>query len=229
MPRWIAGPEPKLVVARPGELPFELEAEADGGGRVVERRQQALADRLDHGAACVADRLVEQAEQLVDHVEGPRITQFVVEGVGLRGVELDGHQGDGGDRRELAGRENLAREKLSEQCQRRGSGRGQGVGSDGGSLDSDQQLVLQRVREGEDLVAGPQVRGRRRRDRKPGRSPRAGRSAAGWTWKSTDQGSCGPRIRYDPSVSSSASSIRSPAATRTWATTCGECAGPPMQ
>ena len=63
----------------------------------------------------------------------------------------------------------------------------------------------------------------------PGRCPSGGSSPNSRTWKSTDQGNCGPRSRYEPGRSSSSSSIRSPGATRIWASTWGECAGPPMQ
>ena len=103
------------------EMSLELKAKPNRGCRILERRQEALAHGLDHRPACVADGTIQNLKQLVDHVESPGVTQFLVKDVGLRRVKLNGHQGDRGNSRKLARRENLAGKKLSKECQRGGT------------------------------------------------------------------------------------------------------------
>ena len=56
---------------------------------------------------------------LVDHAEGARIAQLVVERIGLRRVERGEQERHGRDRRELARSEDLAGEQLAKQRDRR--------------------------------------------------------------------------------------------------------------
>ena len=137
------------------EVPFELKAKPNRGCRILERRQEALAHSLDHRPARVADGLIQESKQLVGHVESAGVAQLWVKAVGLRWVELNGHQGDRGNSRKLTGRENLAGKKLSKECQRGGTCCGQGVVAHGNSLDPYQDFSIEFARQRQNLVPGP--------------------------------------------------------------------------
>ena len=77
----------------------------------------------------------------MDHAEGAGVSQVAVERVGLRGIERGDHESHHRDRGELAGREDLAGEKLAKERQRRGARRGQRVAPRRGPLDADHQLA----------------------------------------------------------------------------------------
>ena len=213
-----------------GRPTHQIERGPHGRLHVVERREHPLAHRLDHRSAPGADGVAQALKVLVDDAEGAGVAQITVERIGLLGIERGHHQSHHRNRRKLAWREDLARKELAKERHRSRASRRQRVTLGRRALDAD------RPAHGDEGLIKYQGLAPRRNAPAPscaGADPRSMSQrrivAEFWTWKSIDQGNCGPRSRYEPACSSSSSSIRSSGATRIWASTWGECAGPPMQ
>ena len=145
----------------------QIESGPDRRLHVVERREHPLAHRLDHRSAARADGVAQALEVLVDHAESAGVAQFAVERVGLLGIERGHHESHHRDRRELAGREDLAGKELAKERHRRRARRGQRVTACRRALDADHQLTGMRVAEDQDLAPRAQRADAFRRRRRP--------------------------------------------------------------